>query len=142
MAGYPEKHYEAPSLNNDIEHLKRKVDAGADYIVTQLFFDNQKYFDFVDRCRKAGIEVPIIPGIKPISTKKHLSFLPHFFKVDLPDELVKEVVRCKDNQAVRQVGVEWGIKQAQELKAAGVPAIHFYSMGRPVNIASIARAVF
>lgn len=142
VAGYPEKHYEAPSLNNDIEHLKQKVDAGADYIVTQLFFDNRKYFDYVDRCRKAGIEVPIIPGIKPISTKKHLSFLPHFFKVDLPDELVKAVVDCKSNDEVRQVGVEWGIKQARELKAAGVPAIHFYSMGRPDNIVSIAREVF
>jgi len=142
VAGYPEKHFEAPSLNQDIEHLKQKVDAGADYIVTQLFFDNQKYFDFVDRCRKAGIEVPIIPGLKPISTKQHLSFLPHFFKVDLPDDLVKAVVNGKDNAAVRQIGVEWGIQQAQELKAAGVPAIHFYSMGRPDNIASIARNVF
>ncbi|QNR23391.1 methylenetetrahydrofolate reductase [NAD(P)H] [Croceimicrobium hydrocarbonivorans] len=142
VAGYPEKHFEAPSLNKDIEYLKEKVDAGADYIVTQLFFDNRKYFDFVDRCRKAGIEVPIIPGIKPLSTKQHLSFLPHFFKVDLPDELVKAVVDCKDNAAARQVGVEWGIQQAKELKAAGVPAIHFYSMGRPDNIASIAREVF
>ncbi len=142
VAGYPEKHFEAPSLNQDILHLKQKVDAGADFIITQLFYDNQKYFDFVDRCRKAGIEVPIIPGLKPLSTKKHLSFLPHFFKVDLPDELVKEVVACKDNAAARQVGVEWGIKQARELKEAGVPAIHFYSMGRPDNIAAIARATF
>ncbi len=142
VAGYPEKHFEAPSLNKDIEYLKEKVDAGADYIVTQLFFDNRKYFDFVDRCRKAGIKVPIIPGIKPLSTKQHLSFLPHFFKVDLPDELVKAVVDCKDNAAARQVGVEWGIQQAKELKAAGAPAIHFYSMGRPDNIASIAREVF
>ena len=102
----------------------------------------KKYFDFVDRRRKAGINAPIIPGIKPLSTKQHLSFLPHFFKVDLPDDLVKAVVECKDNKAARQVGIEWGIKQAQELKAAGVPAIHFYSMGRPDNIAAIARATF
>lgn len=142
VAAYPEKHFEAPSLNQDIIHLKQKVDAGADFIITQLFYDNQKYFDFVDRCRKAGINVPIIPGIKPLSTKQHLSFLPHFFKVDLPDDLVKAVVECKDNKAARQVGIEWGIKQAQELKAAGVPAIHFYSMGRPDNIAAIARATF
>jgi methylenetetrahydrofolate reductase (NADPH) len=142
VAGYPEKHFEAPSPNQDIEYLKEKVDSGADYIVTQLFFDNQKYFDFVDRCRAAGITVPIIPGIKPIATKQHLSFLPHFFKVDLPDALVKAVVDCKDNAAVRQVGVEWGIQQAKELKAAGVPAIHFYSMGRPDNIVGIAQEVF
>ncbi len=142
VAAYPEKHFEAPSLNQDIMHLKQKVDAGADFIITQLFFDNQKYFDFVNRCRKAGITVPIIPGLKPLSTKQHLSFLPHFFKVDLPDDLVKAVVDCKDNAAARQVGIEWGIKQAQELKAAGVPAIHFYSMGRPDNIAAIARATF
>lgn len=142
VAAYPEKHFEAPSLNQDIIHLKQKVDAGADFIITQLFYDNQKYFDFVDRCRKAGIKVPIIPGIKPLSTKQHLSFLPHFFKVDLPDDLVKAVVECKDNKAARQVGIEWGIKQALELKAGGVPAIHFYSMGRPDNIAAIARATF
>ncbi len=142
VAAYPEKHFEAPSLNQDIMHLKQKVDAGADFIITQLFFDNQKYFDFVDRCRKAGITVPIIPGIKPLSTKQHLSFLPHFFKVDLPDDLVKAVVDCKDNASARQVGIEWGIKQAQELKASGAPAIHFYSMGRPDNIAAIAKATF
>jgi methylenetetrahydrofolate reductase (NADPH) len=142
VAGYPEKHFEAPSLNQDIEYLKQKVDAGAEYIVTQLFFDNEKYFDYVNRCRQAGINVPIIPGLKPLSTIKHLSFLPHFFKIDLPDDLVKAVVNCKDNTAARQVGIEWGIKQAQELKAAGVPAIHFYSMGKPDNITSIAKAVF
>jgi methylenetetrahydrofolate reductase (NADPH) len=142
VAGYPEKHYEAPSLNNDIENLKAKVDAGADYIITQMFFDNQKYFDFVDRCRAAGINVPIIPGIKPVATKKHLSFLPHFFKVDMPDDLVKAIINCKTNLEVRQVGIEWGIAQAKELKAAGAPAIHFYSMGKPDNIEAIAKAVF
>lgn len=142
VAGYPEKHFEAPSLNNDIEHLKQKIDAGAEYVITQLFFDNEKYFDYVELCRKAGINVPIIPGIKPISTKKHLSFLPHFFNVDLPDDLVKAVMNSKSNEEVKQVGIEWGIQQAKELKAAGAPAIHFYSMGRPDNIISIAKEVF
>lgn len=142
VAGYPEKHFEAPSINNDIEHLKTKIDAGAEYITTQLFFDNKKYFDYVDKCRKAGIEVPIIPGIKPISTKKHLSVLPHFFHVDLPDDLVKAIVDCKDNKEVRQVGVEWAIQQCKELKEAGVPVLHFYSMGKIDNIQSIAKAIF
>lgn len=142
VAGYPEKHFEAPSLNNDIENLKRKIDAGAEYVVTQLFFDNKKYFDYVDKCRAVGINVPIIPGLKPIATKKHLSVLPHFFHVDLPDELIKSVADCKDNKEVRQVGVEWAIEQSKELKAAGVPAIHFYSMGKVDNIYAIAASVF
>ena len=142
VAGYPEKHFEAPSINNDIEHLKRKVDAGAEYIVTQLFFDNKKYFDYVEKCRKAGIDVPIIPGVKPIATKKHLSVLPHRFHVDLPDDLVKMVVNCKDNKEVRQVGVEWAIEQCKELKAANVPVLHFYSMGKIDNIQKIANAIF
>lgn len=141
-AGYPEKHFEAPSLNNDIENLKRKIEAGAEYIVTQLFFDNQKYFDYVDKCRAAGITIPIIPGLKPIATKKHLSVLPQFFNVDLPDDLIRSVIDCKDNVAVRQVGVEWAIQQGKELKAAGVPAIHFYSMGKVDNIQAIAEEVF
>ena len=142
VAGYPEKHFEAPSLNNDIENLKRKIEAGAEYIVTQLFFDNQKYFDYVDKCRAAGITVPIIPGLKPIATKKHLSVLPQFFNVDLPDDLIRSVIDCNDNVAVRQVGVEWAIQQGKELKSAGVPAIHFYSMGKIDNIQAIAEEVF
>lgn len=142
VAGYPEKHFEAPSLNNDIERLKAKVEAGAEYITTQLFFDNEKYFNFVERARKAGITVPIIPGIKPVATKRHLSVLPHFFHVDMPDDLVKALVDCKDNKEARQVGVEWGIQQCKALKAAGVPAIHFYSMGKVDNIKAIAEAVF
>lgn len=142
VAGYPEKHFESPSINSDISRMKAKIDAGAEYIITQLFFDNQKYFDYVDKCRSAGIKVPIIPGIKPIATKKHLSVLPHFFHVDLPDELVKSVVDCKDNKEVRQVGVEWAIEQCKELKAAGVPVLHFYSMGKVDNIKAIAEAVF
>lgn len=142
VAGYPEKHFEAPNINNDIENLKRKVDAGAEFVVTQLFFDNQKYFEYVEKCRKAGITIPIIPGIKPIATKKHLSVLPHFFHVDLPDDLIKAVADCKDNKEVRQVGVEWGVQQCKELRDAGVPAIHFYSMGKVDNIQAIASEVF
>ncbi len=142
VAGYPEKHFEAPSINNDIENTIRKVEQGAEYIVTQLFFDNTRYFEYVEKCRKAGITVPIIPGIKPIATKRHLSILPHRFHVDIPDELVKAVVNCKDNSEVRQVGVEWAIGQCRELKKAGVPVMHFYSMGKVDNIKSIARAIF
>lgn len=142
VAGYPEKHFEAPSLNNDIAHMKAKIEAGAEYITTQLFFDNDKYFQYVDKCRAAGINVPIIPGIKPIATKKHLSILPHFFHVDLPDDLVKAVEDCKDNKEVRQVGIEWAINQCKELKKAGVPVLHFYSMGKVDNIESIAKEVF
>ncbi|NVK26453.1 MAG: methylenetetrahydrofolate reductase [NAD(P)H] [Flavobacteriia bacterium] len=142
VAGYPEKHFEAPSLNVDISNLKRKVEAGADYIVTQLFFDNSKYFEFVEKCRNAGINVPIIPGLKPIATKKHLSMLPHRFHVDLPDDLAMSVMQAKDNLAVRQIGVEWAIQQAKELKAAGIPVIHFYSMGKSDNIYAIAKELF
>ncbi len=142
VAGYPEKHFEAPSINNDIQWMKKKIDAGAEYIITQLFFDNQKYFDYVEKCRNAGINVPIIPGLKPIATKRHLSVLPHFFHVDLPDDLVKAVVDCKDNKAVRQVGIEWAIEQSKELKAAGVPVLHYYSMGKVDNIHKIASEVF
>lgn len=142
VAGYPEKHFEAPSLNKDIEHQKKKIAAGAEYITTQLFFDNSKYFEYVDKCRKEGIEVPIVPGIKPIATKRQLSVLPHRFHVDLPDDLIKAIVNCKDNKDVRQVGVEWAIQQCKELKAAGVPVLHFYSMGKVDNIQKIAASVF
>ena len=142
-ACYPEKHFEAANPQSDLQYLKEKVDAGADYIVTQMFFDNSKYFDFVERCRKAGITVPIIPGIKPISTPKHLEILPRTFSVSLPEELVKAVRACgEDTQAAREVGIEWAIHQAKELKAAGVPIIHFYTMGRTDNIRKIARNVF
>lgn len=142
VAGYPEKHFEAPSLNIDIEHLKAKVEAGADYIVTQLFFDNSKYFAFVDKCREAGINVPIIPGLKPLSTKRQLSILPQIFHVDIPDELAIQAIKCKDNAQVKQLGIEWCIQQSKELKAAGVPVLHYYSMGKSVNIKEIASAVF
>lgn len=142
VAGYPEKHFEAPSLNVDVSHLKKKIDAGANYIVTQLFFDNKKYFNFVEKCRDAGITVPIIPGLKPIATKRHLSMLPHRFHVDLPDELAMAVMQAKDNSEVRQIGVEWAVQQAKELKAAGIPVIHFYSMGKSDNIYAIAKEMF
>lgn len=142
VAGYPEKHMEAPSLDSDIHFLKKKIKNGANYVVTQMFFDNQKYFEFVEKCREEGITVPIIPGLKPISTKKQLNLIPHRFKVDLPDALVKEVVNCKSNAEVRQVGVEWCIAQSKELQQKGVPILHYYSMGRSTNIQQIAEAVF
>jgi len=142
VAGYPEKHMEAPSLDSDIHFLKQKIANGADYIITQLFFDNQKFFDFVAKCRKAGITVPIIPGLKPIATKKQLNLIPHRFSLELPDALIMEVVRAKDNDAVRQIGIEWCIAQSKELLAAGVPVLHYYSMGRADNIQAIAKEVF
>ena len=142
VAGYPEKHIEAPSLQTDLKRLKEKVDAGADYVVTQMFFDNKKYFEFVEAAKKAGITVPIIPGIKPIAVKRHLQLLPQVFKIDLPEPLITEVEKCKDNKAVRQVGVEWCIQQSKELKAAGVPVLHYYSMGKSDNIKAIASKVF
>ena len=142
VAGYPEKHIEAPSLDSDIHFLKKKIKAGATYIVTQMFFDTKKYFDFVAKCRAAGITVPVIPGLKPIATKKQLNLIPHRFRVDLPDALVKEVVHCKDNAAVRQVGIEWCIAQSRELIKAGAPILHYYSMGKSDNIKAIAAAVF
>ena len=142
VAGYPEKHMEAPSLHSDLKRLKDKVAAGADYVVTQMFFDNKKYFAFVDAAREAGIDVPIIPGIKPIAVKRHLNLLPQVFKIDLPQDLIDAVDSCKNNTAVRQVGIEWGIEQSKELKAAGVPVLHYYSMGKSDNIQAIAKAVF
>jgi len=142
VAGYPEKHLEAPSLKTDLKRLKQKVDAGADYVVTQMFFDNKKYFDFVEAARKEGITVPIIPGIKPIAVKRHLQLLPQVFKIDLPEALIKEVEKCKDNKAVRQVGVEYCIQQSKELLEANVPVLHYYSMGKSDNIKAVAKGVF
>jgi methylenetetrahydrofolate reductase (NADPH) len=142
VAGYPEKHMEAPSLDSDIYFLKKKIKNGATYIVTQMFFENQKYFDFVKKCRAEGITVPIIPGLKPIATKKQLNIIPHRFKVDLPDNLIKSVVKCKDNTAVRQVGIEWCIHQSKELLQSGVPLLHYYSMGKSTNIHAIASSIF
>jgi len=142
VAGYPEKHMEAPSMDNDIHFLKQKIKKGAEYIITQMFFDNKKYFDFVAKCRASGITVPIIPGLKPIATKKQLNLIPHRFKVDLPDDLIMEVVRAKDNDAVQQVGNAWCVKQSKELIAAGIPVLHYYSMGKSENIKSIASQLF
>ncbi|MBL7472439.1 methylenetetrahydrofolate reductase [NAD(P)H] [Robertkochia sediminum] len=142
VAGYPEKHLEAPSLETDLKKLKHKVDMGADYVVTQMFFRNEAYFEFVERARAMGITVPIIPGIKPIAVKRHLQLLPQVFKIDLPEALIAEVEKCKDNKAVRQVGVEWCIQQSRELKEAGVPVLHYYSMGKSDNIKAIAESVF
>ena len=142
VAGYPEKHLEAPSMETDLRRLKQKVDAGADYVVTQMFFDNQKYFDFVDKARNIGITVPIIPGIKPIAVKRHQQILPQVFRLDLPEELILAIESCKDNKEVRQVGIEWAIQQSRELIARGAPVVHFYSMGKSDNIKKIAKEVF
>ena len=137
VAGYPEKHFEAANMESDIHFLKKKVQAGADYIVTQMFFDNQRYFDFVKLCRENDIDVPIIPGLKPISTEKQLTLLPHRFNLNLPNELVDEVLKCKSNEEVRQVGVEWAIQQTKELIDFGVPCVHFYTMGKSDNVQKI-----
>ncbi|MFO0494615.1 MAG: methylenetetrahydrofolate reductase [NAD(P)H] [Flavobacteriia bacterium] len=141
-AGYPEKHFEAMNMTTDLHYLKAKVDAGAEYIVTQMFFDNQKYFDFVKACREIGIQVPIIPGLKPIKTLDHITFLPKFFKIDYPEALSSELLKCKDNKEVEKIGVEWGIEQSKELKAAGVPCIHYYTMSNSSMVKAIAREVF
>ena len=142
VAGYPEKHMEAPNMESDIHFLKKKIEAGADYVVTQMFFDNSKFFAFVDSCRKAGIEVPIIPGLKPLATQKQLNLIPHRFHVDLPEALIKEVLKAKTKEAIRQVGIDWCIAQSKELIAAGVPFLHYYSMGKSDNIHKVASAVF
>ena len=142
IAGYPEKHIEAPSKTFDLEKLKEKVDNGADYVVTQMFFDNKQYFDFVEKARQMGINVPIIPGIKPISVKRHLNIIPQAFFLDFPEELVKEIEKCKNNNEVKQVGIEWAIAQSKELRQAGVPSLHYYSMGKSENIIQIISKVF
>lgn len=142
VAGYPEKHMEAPNMESDIYFLKKKIEAGADYVVTQMFFDNSKFFAFVDSCRKAGIEVPIIPGLKPLATQKQLNLIPHRFHVDLPEALIKEVLKAKSKEAIRQVGIDWCIAQSKELIAAGVPFLHYYSMGKSDNIHKVATAIF
>lgn len=143
VAGYPETHSEALSPEADIAALKAKVDAGAEYVVTQLCYDTQIFFDYVRRCREAGITVPIIPGIKPLATVKHLELLPRTFGCHLPEELVKEVQAHAENpQAVRQIGTEWAIRQSRELKAAGIPVLHYYPMGKADNIIQIAKELF
>ena len=143
VAGYPEKHSDATSLDEDIAYLKAKVDAGARYVVTQLFFDNAKFLDYRERCRKTGITVPIVPGIKPLAVARHLEILPKIFGTEIPEDLAREVRLHIDNpKAVREIGTEWCIAQCRELKAAGVPVLHFYTMSRTEEIAKIARSVF
>ena len=142
VAAYPEKHYEAANLHTDIDFLKRKVDAGADYIVTQMFFDNRKYFSFVEECRAAGISVPIIPGLKPMSSQRQIELLPRSFHIDIPQELVALMQRAKSADDAYQAGIEWAIRQSRELLANGAPAIHYYTMAKTDNVCKIVKAVF
>lgn len=142
VAGYPEKHFEAPNLASDLRFLKMKQDQGAEYVVTQLFYDNSHYKAYVEACRKAGISIPIIPGLKPLSSKKQLNMIPHFFHVDLPDELVEAVERARNDEEVSRIGVEWCIRQSRELIEFGAPVLHYYTMGKSKSIQEIAKAVF
>ena len=142
VAAYPEKHFEAANLDVDIQHLKQKVEAGADYIVTQMFFDNQQYFHFVERLREVGITVPVIPGLKPISSQRQIDLLPRSFHIDIPQALVNEINKAKTADAVYQVGIEWAIAQSRDLLAHGAPAIHYYTMAKPDNVCQIVEKVF
>jgi len=142
VAGYPEKHEEAPNMDSDLHFLKQKVDNGAEYIVTQMFFDNAKYFAFVDRCRKEGINVPIIPGLKPITFKSQLTVLPKIFKSDIPQDLANELLKCKTDEEAAVAGTEWTIMQSKELIKAGVPNIHYYTLMATQSIKQIATELF
>jgi methylenetetrahydrofolate reductase (NADPH) len=142
MACYPEKHEEAPNMESDIYYLKKKVENGAQYVVTQMFFDNQKYFDFVDRVRAEGINVPIIPGIKPIVLQSQLTVLPKIFRTDLPEPLAAELRKCKSDAEVREVGVEWSIAQSRELMQHGVPGLHFYTLMASDSVYRVAKEIF
>jgi methylenetetrahydrofolate reductase (NADPH) len=142
VAGYPEKHFECPNLQTDLLFLKAKVDAGAEYVVTQMFFDNKKYFDYVKACREVGIDVPIIPGLKPITSKKQLNIIPRTFHVDIPEELSTEILKCKTDKDVEVVGTEWLLQQSKELKAANVPVLHYYTLGKPHVISEVVKQVF
>lgn len=142
VAGYPEKHFEAPNMRMDLQYLKKKVEGGADFIVTQMFFDNSKYFEFVDLCRKNDIHVPIIPGLKPITTIGQMTMLPSVFHIDLPDELANELSKCKDNAAAKEVGIEWAIQQSKELREGGAPCLHYYTMSKSEATRKIASALF
>jgi len=141
-AGYPEKHFEEPNLEIDLQFLKEKVDAGADYIMTQMFFDNQKFFAFEKACRDLGIQVPIIPGLKPITSKKQLTVLPRIFHVDIPTDLSNAILKCKTDAEVEAIGTEWLIQQSKELKAHGVPVLHYYTLGKPKVIRNVVKEVF
>jgi methylenetetrahydrofolate reductase (NADPH) len=142
VAGYPEKHFEAPNMESDLKYLKAKVDAGADYIVTQMFFDNAKYFAFVNACRAIGINVPIIPGLKPIYSKKQLTILPKTFHIDLPQPLSEAIQSCKNDLDVEKIGEEWLLNQSKELKQSGVPVLHYYTLGRPLLVANVVKQLF
>ena len=142
VAGYPEKHFEAANIESDIEHLRKKVEAGASYIVTQMFFDNSKFLHFIDKCRKAGIDVPIIPGLKPISSKKQIDLLPRSFHIDIPQPLVSLMDKAKTADDAYQLGIDWAIQQSRDLLEHGFPAIHYYTMAKPDNVCQIVRAVF
>ena len=142
VAGYPEKHFESPNREQDMAYLKQKVDEGADYIVTQMFFDNRIYYNFVDKCREAGITIPIIPGIKPINLKNQLTVLPKIFSIDLPQELASELARCKNNEEARRVGTEWAIYQSKDLVANNAPSLHIYTYGISDNVGEIVKAAF
>jgi methylenetetrahydrofolate reductase (NADPH) len=142
VAAYPEKHYEAANLDTDIQNLKRKVEAGADYIVTQMFFDNAQYFRFVDKLRQAGITVPVIPGLKPISSQRQVELLPRSFHIDIPQPLVDRLDKARTADDAYQTGIEWAIGQSQDLLAHGAPAIHYYTMAKTDNVCQIVRAVF
>lgn len=142
VAGYPEKHFECPNFASDLKHLKAKVEAGAEYIVTQLFYDNEKYFNYVKLCRDNGINIPIIPGIKPISTQKQLQSLPKFFHIEVPEKLADAIDKTDDEKKVKEIGIEWGIQQCKELIKFGVPCIHFYTMGKSESVRKIAGAIF
>lgn len=142
VAGYPEKHIDAVSFEDDLRYLKQKVDAGADYIVTQMFFDNAKYFDFVQKCREMGIHVPIIPGLKPLATERQLDILPEIFHLEIPSDFVAEARKCSNNAAIKQLGIEWAVQQGKELIQAGVPALHFYTMSKSDSVRAIAEKLF
>jgi len=139
VAGYPEKHFEAPNMQTDLINLKKKVDAGAEYIVTQMFFDNKKFFAFEKLCRDAGITVPIIPGLKPITSKKQLSIIPRTFYVDIPTDLSGEILKCKEDTDVEKVGTEWLLAQSKELKKSGVPVLHYYTLGKPHVVVNVVK---
>ena len=142
VAGYPEKHFESPNREMDIQYLKAKVAAGAEYVVTQMFFDNQKYFEYVDKCREAGITIPIIPGLKPIYSKKQLSILPRIFHVDMPMALSEAITKAKTDEEVEEVGADWLLAQSRELKNAGVPVLHYYTLGKPKLIHKVVKELF
>ena len=142
VAGYPEKHFEAPNLTSDLKFLKQKIDSGAEYIVTQMFFDNQKYFEFVKKCKENDIHVPIIPGLKPLTTKKQASLLPKTFSIDIPETLLDEIEKCKNDTQVKEIGIQWAIQQSKELIKFGAPCMHYYTMGSAELTRQIAAAIF